>query len=334
MGLSPPPPPRAVPAGCRGGLPSCLAAAAGEQQDLPQGCRGEPSRSTQPVRASTQLCTRTHPGQPWGCSILQVVVGAERAAPHHPQTWGQQAHVGCTGLGVQRERGAATSLGPQGREPAAAVAPPPNPLPNPALKAWWHPCPPFPVAALAHRGGGGELEAWAGGGRCRLSADAAGAWGVGEEPPAVCVSRPAPAAECTTKTTMAPLPHATGDGDVSSVRETGTLNSLRAGRQTSVACMGRGIRVPLGCFSLVLGDAVTASGCLCVLSPLVRASPAQPWQPVHPQPALSKGREAPNFPLLLPQPMDDTASPPAPSPGRGTASKPTPCHCHGAKPNA
>lgn len=129
-------------------------------------------------------------------------------------------------------------------------------------------------------------------------------------------------------------PHATGDGDVSSVRETGTLNSLRAGRQTSVACMGRGIRVPLGCFSLVLGDAVTASGCLCVLSPLVRASPAQPWQPVHPQPALSKGREAPNFPLLLPQPMDDTASPPAPSPGRGTASKPTPCHCHGAKPNA
>lgn len=132
MGLSPPPPPRAVPAGCRGGLPSCLAAAAGEQQDLPQGCRGEPSRSTQPVRASTQLCTRTHPGQPWGCSILQVVVGAERAAPHHPQTWGQQAHVGCTGLGVQRERGAATSLGPQGREPAAAVAPPP-PTPSPTL---------------------------------------------------------------------------------------------------------------------------------------------------------------------------------------------------------
>lgn len=152
MGLSPPPPPRAVPAGCRGGLPSCLAAAAGEQQDLPQGCRGEPSRSTQPVRASTQLCTRTHPGQPWGCSILQVVVGAERAAPHHPQTWGQQAHVGCTGLGVQRERGAATSLGPQGREPAAAVAPPPQPPPQPCSQGL--------VASLSPVPRGGPRSPW------------------------------------------------------------------------------------------------------------------------------------------------------------------------------
>jgi len=199
---------------------------------------GLPSRSTQPAPASTQPGPRAQPcprAHPQGSSIPRVGGCTHPITPSpHSKRW-----VHPTG-GAKGRRGPCEGPRPvwvPGGGSQRPPRPPTRPAPRPGgLRV------PVPRGGHAHRGGG-ELEARAGGGGCRCSADAAGVRGVGDETPAACVSRPAPAAaECATKTTIAPQSppplHDTGDGDVSSVREMGTLNPLRAGWQTSAACLG------------------------------------------------------------------------------------------------
>lgn len=186
-----------------GGPPLCLAAAAGKQQDLLQDCWG--AELQHPAGAGEHPAVPPHP--PRATMGLQHPGRGVRAAPTpSPAVLGAPSkhwvhRSGGANGGKGPREGLLPVLVPAGGQPGAATAPP-TPHPLSGLVASLSPS---PVAALAHRGGG-ELEAWAGGGRCRLSADAAGARGVGDEPSAACVSRPAPAAECTTKTTIAPRP--------------------------------------------------------------------------------------------------------------------------------
>lgn len=149
----------------RAGVPGAWLRLRASSRILPQGCRGaEPQHPG--GTGSTQPCTCTHPGTPRGCSIPG---GHTLHTPHHSQSWGHQAG-GAKEEGLSR--GAAASLGPKGRQPAAPTAPPPLSGLVTSLS----------LSPSAHRGGG-ELEAWAGGGRGRASADAAGTRGAGDEPP-------------------------------------------------------------------------------------------------------------------------------------------------------
>ena len=102
------------------------------------------------------------------------------------------------------------------------------------------PPPPAPTRTRSHRGGAGGRR------RQRPVRAVAPATQVrGEEPPAAACE---PCAGCRLhhKAPHGPRPpHATGDGDVSSAREPGTLNPLRAGRQHPRPCgslraVGRG----------------------------------------------------------------------------------------------
>lgn len=179
---------------------------------------GERSRSTQP-------CTRTHPGTPRGCSIPGR--GHALHPPHHSQSSGTPGW-GCKGRWAPA-RGCYTFGFPKGGSQQLPQPPPPlsGLVASPSL------CPPCSPWRWGARGVGRRWPRPSVCGCCRNA-------GCRGRAPAACVSRPAPAAECTTKTTMAPPPHATGDGDVSSVRETGTLNPLRAEPQTSAACWVQG----------------------------------------------------------------------------------------------
>lgn len=170
---------------------------------------------------------------------------------------------------------------------------------SPCWQARWQPCP------RAHRGGGSPRRGQAAAGSLRIPASV----GCGAEPPAVCVSRPAPAAECTTKTTIAPRPpHATGDGDVSSVRETGMLNPLRAGPAKLCGLAARQLRLPLAGFG---GHGGHREGRLVT----VRASPSC-------QQGEGKTRM---FLCCCPGPWV-APLPPVPSRGRGTSTDPSWCH--------
>lgn len=242
MGLSPP---QVGPVGCPGGaspLPCCgCRRAAGFTAGLPG------SRAAAPSRRGRAPSRAPAPTQ-GGCGAAASQGGGQGCIhPITPSPGGTQQALGAPDWGCKgREgplRGVATGLGPQGRQPAAATAPHPAFRPG-GIPVPVHPPPPRDGPCSPWRWGArGVGRRWplpVVCGCCR----SAGCRGVGDEPPAACVSRPAPAAECTTKTTIAPRPppppHPTGDGDVSSVRETGMLNSLRAGRQTSAACRGVG----------------------------------------------------------------------------------------------
>lgn len=183
-----PSPRQTGPVGCWWPPPS-RAAAAGEQQDLLQGCRGaEPQH---PAAAGEHPAEHPHPPRAMAGLWYPGCGGASCTHSITPSPGGTQQAVGVQRAAPARSRYLVGSPG----DTASGCHGPPTPLSGP-----WHPRP-----HLAHRGGR-ELEAWAGGGGRRVSADAAGERGVGEGPPAVCVSRPAPAAECTTKTTIAPKP--------------------------------------------------------------------------------------------------------------------------------
>ncbi|XP_057896039.1 basic proline-rich protein-like [Melospiza georgiana] len=161
---------------------------------------------------------RTHPGIP-------TPARHPHPSPASPARHRPPLHARCRGCPARR--GAAAASGVPGDIPPPCAVPGPAAALSPRSPCPWQPA------------------AWAGGGRER--GDAAER-GVRDEAPArVCVSRPAPAAaECTTKTTIAPRPpHATGDGDVSSVSETGRFNPLRAGRAAErCGLAGRGVGHP------------------------------------------------------------------------------------------
>lgn len=167
-----------------------------------------------------------HPHPPGDTAGLQHPGGTHSA--HTPSLpvlgapgWGCKGRGalarGCCQFGSPREAASGS------HSPPSALRPGDIPVPVPQCSPWrWG------------TRGVGRRWPWPSVCGCRRNAGCRG------RAPAACVSRPAPAAECTTKTTMAPPPHATGDGDVSSVRETGTLNPLRAEPQTSAACRDQG----------------------------------------------------------------------------------------------